>query len=136
MRDSTRWEKVEEIHGHRFIRLKPGRRQKEGRLISYWDARNAADRADTDLVRAVSRCFKLISSDRELGGWDLENLEWFIHRVHEWIHAVEAEIKKRQGVQTVEERIALLRNVSGRSPEEAAAFTRKADELEERLNNA
>lgn len=122
MRDSTRWEKVQEIRGFKFIQLKGGRR------VSYWDMRKAAERADSNLIRAISRCLKL--QDRD---YELEDLEWYIRGLHEWVHAVEAEVRKRQGGKTVEERIALLRNTDGRTPEEAAMFEAKADELEQRL---
>lgn len=123
MRESTRYERVETIRGHKYVRLK------SGRLLTYWDAMDAADRADSDLVRAVSRAFKLAAGD-----WDLERIEWFIDSLESWTGAVREELEKRRGVKTQEERIALLRNTNGRTPEEAEAFLRKADQLEEQLH--
>jgi hypothetical protein len=124
MRDETRYERVETTaSGFKRIRLK------SGRLMSYWDARDAADRAETDLVRAISRTLKLANDD-----YDLERLEWFMERMDTYVHVVKTEIEKRRGVKSQEERIALLRNTTGRTPEEAAEYQRKADELEAKLH--
>lgn len=117
-------ERVEELRGYRYIRLKSGRR------ISFWDAIRAAEVAETDLGRAVSRVFKLVDDD-----YDLERLEWFVENLERYLGAIRREIEKRRGVKTQEERIALLRNTSGRTPEEAVVFRRKADELERRLKD-
>lgn len=123
MRDSTRHERVEASHGIKFIRLK------SGRLFSFWDAITAGESAQSALVRAFSRAFKLAADD-----WDLERIEYRIDGLELWIAAVRAELEKRRGHRKQEDRIALLRNTTGRTPEEAEAFHRKADELEEQLH--
>lgn len=125
MRDSTRFEKVEEIHGLKFIR------KKNGGMTWFREALSAAEGAETRMGRAVSRAFKLANDDD-----DLERLEWFVDGVASLIGAMREEIEKRRGIRTMEERIALLRNTSGRSPEEAALYSAKADELEQRLKEA
>lgn len=129
-RASTFYERVEDVRGHKVIRLG------SGRLIEYWGAVKAAESARTSLARAVSRAFKLAGSnaDGELAAYELERLEWFVDRLEWWMRAVREEIEKRRGSQTVRERIALLRNTKGRTPGEAAAFRAKADELERRLD--
>jgi hypothetical protein len=127
MRDSTRYEKVEERNGFRFVRLK------SGRLFGFWDARADAEKAESDMHRASSRMFKLISSDPELGDWDLERIESFFDNIESWIRAVRKEIERRRGTMKAEDRIARLRNTTGRTPEEAALFRKKADELERGL---
>jgi hypothetical protein len=43
------------------------------------------------------------------------------------------EMERRQGVATKRQRIAALRDVRGRTPEEAAVYLAKADELEKQL---
>lgn len=118
------YDRVEEVRGHKYIRLK------SGRLLSYWDARRAAERAESDLTRSVSRTFKLAVD------YDLESLVWFLEGIDDYVHAVLHAIEERRGVKTKEERIAMLRNTTGRTPEEAAAYHRKADELEQRLEAA
>jgi hypothetical protein len=63
---------------------------------------------------------------------DLEQIEWALDSMDAYLHAVREHLEKERGVKSREERIALLRNVSGRTPEEAEAFLKKADELERR----
>ena len=130
MSDRRLLERVEEIGGFKYIRLK-GQRRKPGRLISFQDAMRAAETAHTDLGRAISRAFRLASED-----WDIERLDSLVWHLESHIGAIRAEIEKRRGIKTQEERIALLRNTEGREPEEAAGFHRKADELERRLREA
>lgn len=115
-------EHVSEHHGFRYIKLK------SGRLLDYWSAHTDAERGFHALARGVSRAFKLADDD-----YDLERLGWLIENVQMYCDSAMAEIDKQRGVKTQEERIALLRNVTGREPGEAEAFLRKADELERRM---
>jgi hypothetical protein len=123
-------ERVEELRGHKYIKLKSGRK------LTFWDALEAVHVSHTDQVRALSRAFKLAGTNRDpdLAAYELERLEWAIGELESYLAAVRKEIEKRLGVRSKQERIALLRNTTGRTPEEAAAFTRKADELERQLN--
>ncbi len=118
----TYYERVVEQRGYKYIRLK------SGRMITYWDADRLAEAGFTDMTRSVSRMFKLADND-----YDLEHLGYFIDHLHEYVHALEQGLEKRHGAQKVKERIAKLRNITGRTPEEAAAFKRKARELEQQL---
>jgi hypothetical protein len=118
-------ERVVERGGFKFVELK------SGRLVGFWDLMGNAQSAHTDLGRAVTRLLKVIEDD-----WDLERLEWFVDHLATHVGAIRAEIEKRRGVKTQEERIALLRNTTGRTPAEAAQFLRKADELERKLREA
>jgi uncharacterized small protein (DUF1192 family) len=126
-----RWyeeERVEEIGGHKFITLQSGRR------ITFLDAQSMADAARTALSTAASRMFKLARhQDRDIDEWNLELIDSFVENLEDYVGILRTEIDKLIGVKSKEERIALLRNVSGRTPEEAAEFRRKADELEKRL---
>lgn len=119
------YERVEESRGIKYIRAK------SGRVVWFFDALRDAKGAHTRLRRAVSRAFKLADNE-----YDLERLEWFVDDLARHTAAIRQEIEKRRGVKTQEERIALLRNTAGRTPEEAAEFHRKADELERRLHDA
>jgi hypothetical protein len=133
MSERTLYERVEVIRGFKYIRLK------SGRLLNFMQAYDLAETAHTDLARAVSRAFKLAGNELPKGDdwdpedYDLERLEWFLDGVQRWLDSVRETIEKRRGVKTKEERIALLRRVEGRTPEEAAAFLKKADELERRM---
>lgn len=119
---STLYERVEELNGYKFIRLK------SGRLFSFWDAYSAVESAHSTLGLAISRAFKLASDD-----YDLERLEWLVDNLDTHIGAIRKEIERRRGVRDQEERIKLLRHTAGRTPEESALFKEKADELEQRL---
>lgn len=123
MSPNTIYERVEQRGGFKFIRLK------SGRVLSFWNAMTEAERANTALHTAVSRAFKLARGD----DWELEHLESFIDNLEDYVRAIRTEIEKVRGIKTKQDRIALLRNTAGRTPEEAAEFNRKADELERRL---
>lgn len=127
--ERTLHERVVDQNGYKYIRLKTGR------LVGYFETRASADRARTDLTRAVSRSYKMAvaNDDSELRACDLELLEWFVEGVEQWAGSVLKAIADQRGVKTQQDRIALLRNTSGRTPAEAAAFQRKADELEARM---
>lgn len=123
MSERTYYERPVEVRGHRYIKLK------SGRLVSYWEMVDAAEAARTDLARAVSRAFKLAGDD-----YELERLGWLIDGLEEYAAALRAHHDERVGHLAKRERIALLRNVEGRTPEEAAAFNAKADQLERELD--
>ena len=129
MSQRTLYERVEELGGHKYISLKSGRR------LSFWDAIRELETADTDLNRAFSRAFKLAgtNNDSELAAYELERLEDRLRRLEWDLSTWRREMDERLGTRSQRERIALLRNLSGRTPAEAAAFNRKADELERRL---
>lgn len=115
-------ERATTIRGYKYIRLK------SGRLVTYHECTDAAGSAWTDMVRAVSRSIKLASGDD-----DLERIEWFLDNVDSYAQSARKYVQDKRGVHTKRERIALLRNVEGRTPEEAAEFLSKADELEQHL---
>lgn len=117
------YERVEERGGFKFIRIK------SGRLKTFWDVYSDAEGALTALSTAVSRMFKLVGNDE----YDLERVESFVENLEDYVRALRAEIEKLTGTRSQEERIARLRITAGRTPEEAEAFRRKADELEQRL---
>lgn len=117
-------DKIEESNGLRFIRLKTGT------LLSFWDVMSQVEGAHTRLGRSFSRAFKLARDE-----YDLERLEWRIEQLEDHLGQLRKHLNEVRGVNGVRERIALLRNVDGRTPEEAEAFIKKADELEARLAN-
>lgn len=121
----TQYERVEESMGRKFVTLKTGR------TMFFWDMMTRADRDFTAYARAVARCFKLVNTD-----FDLERLEQRVEHLEEYAAALREEIKKRYKYKSKKERIAALRNVEGRTPEEAAAFLRKADELERKMGDS
>ena len=129
MKWQTREEKPEEgSTGHRFITLK------SGRVVSFLDAQREAEDHLASLYRWELRMEKLADvKDKDLNEWYWEQVEWFIDKVDALVGYSRDEIKKHNTRKSKEERIAALRNVTGRSPEEAAAFLAKADQLEKEL---
>lgn len=122
MSERTHREKPVKIRGHLFIRLKSGRH------LTFWDVLVLLESAHTDLGRSFSRLFKLAADD-----WDLERIEHRLDAIEEHCAALRSHLDKARGKVTKQQRIALLRNVEGRTPEEAEAFLRKADQLENEL---
>jgi hypothetical protein len=121
-------ERVEAIGPHKFITLQSGRR------IIFTDAESMGKAGFSSLCTAISRMFKLARhQDRDIDEWNLERIDSFVETLEDYVGVWRTEIDKLIGVKSKEERIALLRNVDGRSPEEAAEFLRKADELEAKL---
>ena len=77
--------------------------------------------------------WRLLTLTRELREYELELFEWELDNIETWLDAVREELEKQSGRLRVEERIALLRKTDGRTPEEAEAFRRKADQLEQNM---
>jgi mRNA degradation ribonuclease J1/J2 len=119
------YDHYEEINGIKFIKLQ------SGRMMSFWDMMTRADRDFTAFARSMSRCFKLADRD-----FDLERLEWRIEQQEDYVRSLREEITRLLKTKDQKERIAALRNVTGRTPEEAAAFLAKADELERKLRRS
>jgi hypothetical protein len=120
------YERAETIRGVKVIRLK------SGRLLTAWDAMRAAESARATFALAMSRAFKLAEEKYDPG---LERLELLIEGAEDYLRHMRGELDKRRGTLSKQERIALLRHTTGRTPEEAAAFHAKADELERDLGS-
>lgn len=129
MRTSTAYEKVEAMDsGFKFLTLKSGRR------VMFHQAKWEVDKALTPLFRWTSRMFKLISDNPEFSESEWEQLDWKLFEIESWIKAVRSHYEEVHGVAKEERskkaRIAALRQIAGRTPEEAEMFLKKADELE------
>lgn len=127
MRDRTRHEKVEEttgiFGGVRLITLKSGRK------VSFWEAEREQQSSLSDLQRWMSRMGKLAEGEEFLE----DALERRVDEVEEWVKAWRRELEKRAERERTREKIAALRDTTGRTPEEAALYAKKADQLEARL---
>lgn len=127
-------EKIEESNGFKYIRMP------SGKMYSFAHVIHQAGLAEHAFARAISRAFKLRPDwpgepDRAAYlEMDLERIEWALDRMDAYLHAAREHLDKVRGVKSQEERIALLRNTTGRTPEEAEAFLKKADELEQRID--
>jgi len=68
----------------------------------------------------------------EFAADDLQRAKWALDDLRMLLRLMEEEYAKRDAGIRSNERIRQLRNVRGRTPEEAAAYRAKADELERR----
>jgi hypothetical protein len=129
---STENDTIEERNGFKYLRTP------SGKLYTFNDMIHKADLAEHAFARAIARAFKLRPDwpgEPERATYramDLEQIEWALESMEAYIAAAREHLEKERGIKSREERIALLRNVSGRTPEEAEAFLKKADELERR----
>jgi hypothetical protein len=141
MRSETLYEKVETTTwGSRFLKLKSGRK------VTFTDAEREAEDNWSSVVRWLSRMVKLThagegthsnfdSEDYQIlfeNDWD--RVERFCDQLDAMAEYYRAEIEKHTQRQTKRERIAQLRNVKGRTPEETEAYLAKADQLEKEMN--
>jgi hypothetical protein len=125
----SEYERPEEIRGYWWIRLK------SGRLIGFMEAVRAVKSARYAYATAFSRVVKLAEKqpDLELRDDDFERAEWLLDDMESYVNSCRRYLEKLRGTRTKQERIAALRIVAGRTPEEAALFLAKADELERGL---
>lgn len=119
------YDKVVKRGTHKYIEAK------SGRLLSFFDIIRLADAAHSDFVRSISRAFKTLRED-----WDLEAIERRLDQAEEYITSCRRVLEERRKLIRDREKVEALRNTTGRTAEEAAAFRRKADELERKLEAA
>jgi hypothetical protein len=115
--------------GYRYVQL-------PSRTVFMWDALDDAKKAMTPFRRHINRAFKLVHpTDMEMRTYDLERLDWFVDDIEEFARLLRADIDKLRGPDlNKRRRIELQRNNKGRTPEEAAAFAAKADQLEKEMD--
>jgi len=129
VRPATVYERVNVTdNGFKYITLKSGRR------AMFHNAKWEVERHMTPLIRWTSRMFKLISDNREFSESEWDQLDWKLFEIESWVKAVREHYEKARGVAQKEyskqDRIQALRQIAGRTPEEAAMFLAKADQLE------
>ena len=121
----TAYEKVEEDgRGFKWITLRSGRK------VSWFNAKDEVDRGMTPVVRWMSRLFKLAPNEE----WAWDDIDRTVYYWETLAAAYREEIDKHVKHKTKEQRIAQLREVAGREPEEAALYLAKADQLEKEMN--
>jgi hypothetical protein len=89
-------------------------------------------------IRATMRWFSrtlqtlTVWDDKDMNDHELQRMRYTLDDLAMYVEAVQRELDRIEGVNRSAERIKALRNVAGRTPEEAAAFLKKAEELETR----
>jgi hypothetical protein len=72
--------------------------------------------------------------DPDMNADELERLRWVLNDLQTYVEVVQRELDRLAGVDRRAERIKSLREISGRTPEEAALYLSKADALERRAS--
>lgn len=118
-------------------------RKNDGYTFRYWRSPKGKVYTNFDCERrfesaiwAVSRWFartvrtRTTSPDAEANRDDLRTVRWKLDKLSEHVLMMQAQLDDLEGVDRTQERITQLRQIAGRTPEEAAAYLAKADELE------
>lgn len=69
-------------------------------------------------------------SDPHLSESDTERMGWLLDDMETYISSARQGLAEREGARRREEKIKALRQIAGRTPDEAEAYLAKADELE------
>jgi hypothetical protein len=103
-----------------------------GKRYSNFDCMQRVKAADSAFSRWFSRAVKTRTSwaEAEMRGDELERLRWLLSDMQTYLAAAGRYLDELEGTDRRAERIRALREVQGRTPEEAAAFLAKADRLE------
>jgi Lon protease-like protein len=87
-------------------------------------------------IRATSRWFSrtirtmTVWKDADMNASEIRDLRWILGDMANYVEVVSRELDRIEGVNRSAERVAALRSIKGRTPEEAALFLAKADEIE------
>ena len=111
-----------------------GRKRKKitldsGREISFIDAVSGAEGSFSTVSRWMSRVSKLATDDQ----WEQERVDRLVERFLDMATAMKHAREKREEWGRRRQRIAAMRNVSGRPPEEAERFLERAKKEEREL---
>jgi hypothetical protein len=121
-------DRIETHRGFRYVMLKSGRR------VSFMESLAELDGALSGVYLWMARSFRTAEvEDRDVTEQNLEFIERRVEQAEDWLRAIRAELVRQRGRQDLRQRIAALRNVSGRTPEEAAAYLARASALETEL---
>lgn len=102
-----------------------------GKQYTHYECERRLDAAKNAMERWFSRTIRTrtMTGDAEQDGFDLQRLRWVADDIAMYAAHIQRELDRLEGVDRKAERIKALRVVEGRSPEEAALFLAKADEL-------
>lgn len=104
----------------------------KGTRYTHWDCERKLVAARNAMSRWFSRALKTRTSsgDAEFDSYELQHLRYIAEGIAEYAEVIQREIDRLEGVDRKTERIKALRNVKGRTPEEAAMYLEKAAQLE------
>lgn len=100
-----------------------------GKHYTNFDCERRLSAAKNAMERWFSRTIRTRTMAAEQDDFDLQRLRWVADDIAMYAAHIQRELDRLEGVDRKAERIKALRVVEGRSPEEAALFLAKADEL-------
>ena len=106
-----------------------------GSLYGNLECRRKAEQATRAFERWFQRTLETATvwADPDFVSDDAEQLGWVLDDLERVLRMARSKLEAREGVQREERKIAALRQTAGRSPDEAATYLAKADELERAL---
>lgn len=106
---------------------------KKGKTYTHHECERHLQSAWRGTTRWFSRTLRTRTTwnEAEMNKHEMERLHYLLDDMQTYIEVVQQELDRIEGLDRRAERIKSLRNVAGRTPEEAAAFLAKAAQLEE-----
>src|SRR5215831_8722232 len=117
-RDDHLYDHVETtIGGYKRIRTK------RGTVVTFFDAERQAKRGLTTLWRSLTRMSRLARppDPGDEYDFDWEHIDWLLDEVESMVTMWREKVREHGVQRSREDRIRQLRDVSGRTPDEAAA---------------
>jgi hypothetical protein len=103
-----------------------------GTQYSNLDCINRVEQSSRGFQRWFYRAIQTATvwADPRLAESDTERLGWLLDEMETYISSARQGLAKREASRRREEKIKALRQIAGRTPDEAEAYLSKADELE------
>lgn len=104
---------------------------KGGKRYTHHDCERRLEAAQAAMERWFSRAIRTLTTQGNAEDrYELERLRYVADDIAEYAAVIQREIDRLEGVDRRAERVRALRSVEGRTPEEAAVYLAKADQLE------
>lgn len=106
-----------------------------GRILSHDDVKRQMEKGINMVSRWIPRLIRVMPTgiDKDILEYYWKEIDDYADRLEILAARIREEVAKHSVVRTKQERIKALRNIAGRTSEEAESFLAKADELEAEL---
>lgn len=103
-----------------------------GRHYTHHECKRRLGSAAHDVMRWFSRAVRTRSewNEADMRAADLRDLRLVLDDLASYVEIAQRELDRIEGVDRTAERVKALRQIEGRTPDEAAAFLAKADQIE------
>jgi hypothetical protein len=105
---------------------------KKGKTYTHHECERRLKAAWGGTTRWFSRTLRTRTTwnEADMNKHEMERMRYLLDDMQTYIEVVQQELDRIEGLDRKAERIKALRNITGRSPEEAALFLEKAAQLE------